>query len=374
MIGILTFHWADDYGAMLQAYALKSYLQGISKEKVEVIPYAPAKLEGRYWLFPVTGIEMNRRIVYFFGVWGFARNISHLCSYLRRRKSMRNFRRQYLTSKSAVRRSGRLSLKKYSYVFIGSDQVWNPAITVGLDHAYIGNIKEKGNCRLVAYGASFGKDSLPSQYYADFKKAVNKNFFGISMREKSAVPFVKRCFRGNVTDVLDPTLLLESEDWKKIGKKPKQKNYILFIYTEYNALMVQYLHKLSAELKKKVIQVTVPWPGQGKKWINLEIEGGPSEFIGFIQNADCIVTNSFHGMVFSVLMEKKFLVFGHSDRNARIENFMEKVDLKSRLVEKGRMCTKEEMMQDIEWMHVRKLVEKEREHSTEFIKSMLVSS
>ena len=97
-------------------------------------------------------------------------------------------------------------------------------------------------------------------------------------------------------------------------------------------------------------------------------------FLSLFANAEIVVTNSFHGMVFSVLMEKKFLVFGHSDRNARIENFMEKVDLKSRLVEKGRMCTKEEMMQDIDWMHVRKLVEKEREHSTEFIKSMLVSS
>ena len=201
-------------------------------------------------------------------------------------------------------------------------------------------------------------------------KAVNKNFFGIAMREKSAVPFVKRFFRGYVTDVLDPTLLLEAKEWKKVGKIPKQRNYILFIYTEYNALMVQYLHKLSMELKKKVIQVSIPWPGQGKKWINLEIEGGPSEFIGFIQNADYIVTNSFHGMVFSILMEKKFLVFGHSDRNARIANLMEKLDLKLRLIE-GRMCSKEEIMEEIDWEHVRKCIEKERKRSTEFIESMM---
>nr|WP_305136874.1 polysaccharide pyruvyl transferase family protein [uncultured Schaedlerella sp.] len=373
MIGILTFHWADDYGAMLQAYALKTYIKGLGREDVEVLPYAPAKLAGRYWLFPVTGIEMNRKIVYFFGAWGFVRNVSHLFAYLKRRKNMRDFRHRYLTSKAEIRRVERLSLKKYSYVFVGSDQVWNPEITVGLDHAYIGNIKEKGNCRLVAYGASFGKDSLPAKYYEEFKNAVHNNFFGIAMREKSAVPFVKSFFRRYVTDVLDPTLLLEAKDWKKVGKIPKQKNYILFIYTEYNALMVQYLHKLSLELKKKVIQVSVPWPGQGKKWINLEIEGGPSEFIGFIQNADYIVTNSFHGMVFSILMEKKFLVFGHSDRNARIADLLEKMDLKSRLIETGRTCSKEEIMQDIDWEHVRKCIEKERRRSMEFIENMLGS-
>lgn len=162
---------------------------------------------------------------------------------------MRNFRQGYLTSKAEVRKAGRLSLKKYSYVFVGSDQVWNPDITVGLDRAYMGNIREKGNCRLVAYGVSFGKDSLSAQYHVEFKRAVNKNFIGIAMREKSAVPFVKRFFHGCVTDVLDPTLLLEARDWRKIGKKPKQKDYILYIYTEYNARMVQYLHKLSAKIK-----------------------------------------------------------------------------------------------------------------------------
>ena len=112
MIGILTFHWADDYGAMLQAYALKTYIKGLDRGEVEVLPYAPVKLAGRYWLFPVTGIEMNRKIVYFFGAWGFVKNVSHMYAYLKRRKSMRNFRQRYLTSKAEVRKAGRLSLKK----------------------------------------------------------------------------------------------------------------------------------------------------------------------------------------------------------------------------------------------------------------------
>ncbi len=372
MIGILTFHWADDYGAMLQAYALKTCLEGLAKESVEVIPYAPVKLTGRYWMIPIVGIERGRKIIYFPGVFGIVRNVSHLRAYLRRRKNMRGFRRLYLTREAKIRKADRLSLKKYSCVFVGSDQVWNPEITIGLDDAYMGNIKDRESCRLAAYAASFGKASLPVKYHAAFEKAVNENFFGVSMREKNAAPFVEKFYHGKVTDVLDPTLLLNPREWRRIAKQPEQKNYILFICTEYNRRMVKYLQELSAELKKKVVQVSMPWPGQRKDWINLQIEGGPSEFIGFFQNADFIVTNSFHGTVFSVLMEKQFLVFGHSNRNARIENLMEKLDLKPRLVESGRMPEKEEILQEIDWGHVRELVEQERGASIEYIKSMLV--
>ena len=122
MIGILTFHWADDYGAMLQAYALKCCLE-------------------RYWLLPVIGIEMDRKIRYFPGHYGIIRNVSHLGTFLRRRRNMRCFRHMYLTQEPAVRKAYRLSVKEYSHVFVGSDQVWNPEITVGLDDAYMGNLR-----------------------------------------------------------------------------------------------------------------------------------------------------------------------------------------------------------------------------------------
>lgn len=371
MIGIMTFHWADDYGAMLQAYALKHCLESFGGRKVEVIPYAPVKLRGRYWILPVIGIETDRKIRYFFGHYGFIRNVSHLGTFFRRRKNMRCFRHRYLTREPAVKKACRLSLKKYTHVFIGSDQVWNPEITVGLDDAYMGNIKEKGDCRLVAYGVSFGKDSLPVQYHADFKRAVNQNFSAVSMREKSAVPFVKAFFQGDVADVLDPTFLLTSKEWEKIAKLPKQKGYILYIFTEHNALMQQYLHDLSMKLGKEVIQVTMPWIGRKEERIRLEAESGPSEYIGFFQNADYIVTNSFHGAAFSVLMEKKFLVFSHSNKNARIENLLERFRLKSRLVKRGRMPAEEEILCEIDWRHVRRLIEKERELSIEFIKRAL---
>lgn len=365
MIGILTFHWADDYGAMLQAYALKRYLEKLSGKKVEIIPYAPVKLTGRYWLCPVAGVHKNGKIQYFFMRSQFRRNISFLRKFLKRRKSMREFRYRYLTRETLIKKADKLFIKNYDWVFVGSDQVWNPEITVGLDDAYIGNVKE--NCKFVSYGASFGNDTLSETYCCEFIEAICHNFSAISLREKSAVPFVKSFFHGKVTDVLDPALLLTRKEWEEIGKASWKKNYILYVYTEYNKQMVQYLQNLSIKLKKKVIQLTMPWPGQKTDWIDFEIEGGPLEYIGFFKNADFVVTNSFHGLVFSVLMEKQFLIFSHSNKNVRIENLVEKLNLKQNLIEYGRIPDEEEILKEIDWECVEKLLEKERAHSTIFI-------
>lgn len=282
---------------------------------------------------------------------------------------MRCFRHSYLTWKPAKKRADKLSLKKYSCVFVGSDQVWNPEITVGLDEAYIGNIKEKGTCRLISYGASFGGDSIPEKYHSKFAEAVNKNFTSISLREKSALPFVKNILYREAIDVLDPTLLLEKEEWEEMARLPEEKGYILFIYTEFNKQMVEYLKKLSTWLHKRVIQLSMPWDGQKEDWIDIELEGGPAEFIGYFQNADYIVTNSFHGMVFSVLLEKQFIVFSHSNKNARIESFLQKLNLKMRLIKKGQIATKESMTESIDWKSVKVSLEKEKVHSTDFIRN-----
>ena len=368
MIGLLTFHWADDYGAMLQAYALKYHLEKASGKQVEIIPYAPVKLTGRYWLCPVIAKRVDGRIKYGFYSYTLKRNLSVARKFLKRKWNMHSFRRQYLTGRPARRKVSRLSLKKYSCVFVGSDQVWNPEITVGLDDAYMGNIKGRENCRLVSYGASFGGDTIPEEYRPRFTELVRENFAAVSLREQSAVPFVKHLIQKPVTDLLDPTLLLEREEWEVLGKRPQSRDYILFTFAEYNQQMIQYVQELSARLHKRVIQTSLPWLGENAEWIDVQMEGGPADFIGYFQNAYCVVTNSFHGMVFSVLLEKQFLVFGHSNKNARIENFLKKLGLESRLVDTEKPEIKKDVLDEIDWKNVKKRLYKEKEASISFIR------
>ena len=257
MIGILTFHWADDCGAMLQAYALKRYLE-LQGEQVEFVPYAPIQLTGRYWWCPLASQWQDGRIRHWPSRSGWKRHIWMGRSFWQLRRAMRSFRRQYLTAKAPVRRAQKLSLRPYTCVFVGSDQVWNPVITVGLDDAYLGNIPDRGDCRLVAYAASFGGPSLPQVWWEPFAKYVGGNFAAISVRERSAKPFVEGLLYKRVEDVLDPTQLLERGEWEAIAKRPNEEGYILTYCTEYNREMMQYLEKLSAALHARVIQISLP--------------------------------------------------------------------------------------------------------------------
>lgn len=366
MIGILTFYWADDYGAMLQAYALKRYLEEMG-EKAEILPYAPLHLAGRYYIVPIIAVLRGKQRKYCIGKWMICRNLSVGRAYFKRWKNMGKFRAEYLTKKTPIQHAGKLSLKEYSCVFVGSDQVWNPEITVGFDDAYLGRIRDKGNCRIVAYGASLGSKGLKEQDCAEFAEAVQENFADISMREKSGADFVGRILHRKVVDVLDPTLLLTKEEWEKIGRKPGAKDYILFYSTEENRQMIQYARKLAKTFRKKVFQVSMPLLRKQEPEMELAVEGGPAEFVGYVKNAWCVVTNSFHGTVFSILMEKQFLVFSHSSRNERMESLLKKLDMEERLIMKGEEAGIRRMFGEIHWEKTKEYLEKERTVSKKFI-------
>ena len=370
MTGILTFYWADDYGAMLQAYALKTYLE-MQGESVEVIPYAPLRLTARYWWLPVTFRDAAGRVKLHPSRSGWRRNRSLGSDFWERRHAMRMFRRQYLTEKPPKRSARRLSLGRYGCVFVGSDQVWNPVITAGLDGAYTGNIKRRGNCRLVSYAASFGTASLPEGDRAKFAKHVGASFASISVREESAIPFAEKLLHRPVTAALDPTLLLDRQMWEKLGNIPHEEGYILICCTENNEQMVEYAVMLAARMQKKIIQISMPVWGQRTEGIEFRCGCGPAEFIGYFQNAFCVLTNSFHGTVFSILLEKQFMVFRHSTVNARLADLMEKLGLAGRMKYGGEDMETRDIFIKIDWQDVQRRLEEERIRSREFIRKNL---
>lgn len=372
MVGILTFYWADDYGAMLQAYALKRYIERSGKE-AEIIPYAPIRLAGRYHFMPVTAVIRKKQLRYYFDGWTFLRNLSTGIAFPKRRKNMCQFRRNYLTKQKPIRCTDNLSLQKYSCVFVGSDQVWNPKITIGFDDVYLGKIKDKDGCRLAAYGTSFGSARLSEKECDELMKAVQDNFAEISLREKRAADYMSRLLHRNVANVLDPTLLLDKEEWERIERAPAEKDYILLYHTEENRQMMDYAKGLSETFHKKVIQVSMPVSLKSKSGIWVRVSGGPAEFLGYVRNACCVVTNSFHGTVFSILMEKQFLVFAHSSRNERMESILKKLDLESRLVNEGEEAGSRKMWCEIDWQKTKEYLKRERVVSEKFINGNMES-
>ena len=330
MTGLLTFHWADDCGGMLQAYALKRYLE-LQGEEAVFLPYAPRKLTGRYWWAPLIATQQQGRIRYQVPLLWWGGNALRGTGFWRRRRLMRRFRRQYLTTRPPVRRAEQLSLAGLRCLFVGSDQVWNPAITVGLDDAYLGELPGKETCRIASYAASMGGDRLPEDCRARFARQVGENFAAVSVREESAVPFVAELLGREPACVLDPTLLLDREEWERVAVPPKEERYLLVYATQRNTEMAEEIRAFAREQGLRAIQLSA------QRWweITAGVESrdavGPAEFVGYFRNAACVITNSFHGTVFSILFRRPFLTFCHTTRGARMGDLLNKLGLLERL-------------------------------------------
>lgn len=338
-VGILTFHCADNFGAMLQTYGLKTCLcrKGI---EADVIRYDPPFMTGRHWLIPYVPGNCNR------GIRGFVRsgkntvrrwkeNLKMGNDFSVRRKNMRCFREKYLVNKvnSRMLFTSRFKMLTYPCYIVGSDQIWNPDITLGIRKAYFGAFKNKKKEKVISYAASFGGASLPQQYDEDFSRLI-QNVDAVSVREEEAIPYVEKFYKGKVTAVLDPVFFLKKEVWQQVEKLPEDRGYILVYVTERNQALSQYVQKLSEEKKLSVIEVSVGNLVTGAGF-PVDYTAGPSEFLGYIHQADYVVTNSFHAVAFSIIYHKKFLAFTHSNRGARLQNVLKIHGLKSRLCQTG---------------------------------------
>lgn len=366
-VGILTFHWADDYGAMLQAYALKTKISSMGHD-CSLIPYAPNKFVGRYWILPYEPYEGKggKLSIKSFGRGKsrFKYNIKHFCEYSSRRKAMRKFRNKYLISQKAIKHSAKIHLDEYSAVFVGSDQVWNPKLTIGFDEAYSGVI-DHGKCRVVSYGASFGSGRLDEKYSTDFSNLLNQ-FDSISVREKSAIDYINE-FGREADCVLDPTLLLTTGEWTSVAATSDESGYILIYDTAPIEKLQRYAQKLSQETGKRVIRISSILMRTAMKVEGFDFRPsvGPDAFLRLFMNADYVVTNSFHGTAMSVIFNKKFLVYGFKERSARMIDFLESIGLSDRFVEEA----KEENLiyQDIDWDKINSRIEELRKDSLAFL-------
>ena len=227
---------------------------------------------------------------------------------------------------------GGLKGLKYRCYVVGSDQIWNPDITCGLRRAYFGAFSNPRKKKVISYAASFGSSGLSGRDDGKFAKLI-RHVDAVSVREESAIPYVTRICGREVTDVLDPVFFLKKESWQRIERIPEyaeKERYILVYVTEPNRTMSEYAKKLSAETGLSVIEVRAQRPGIDMGF-EVDRAAGPSEFLGYIHKAEYVVSNSFHAAAFSIIYEKQFLAFVHSNLGARIRNILQIHGLEDRL-------------------------------------------
>lgn len=360
-IGILTFHWADNHGAMLQAYGLKTWLARQMYDPF-IVNYSPVRLRGRDWLVPYIPLNpMKSRLIYV--MQRFVLNILTGKGWFLQKRNMRQFRESYLTDnhkKFCQLRS--LSDIDADALIVGSDQIWNPDITFGLLPAYFGAFENTGIKKTIAYGASLGSNSLPEEYEAEFAGLLD-SVDSISVREKGTVEYIRRRFYRKAVDVMDPVFLLSVQDWIAIESHPVQSNYIFYHEAEANEDMRRAACKLAEEKGLKVIALAYrisksPLP------FHMVYSAGPSQFLGYIHMAEYVLTNSFHALAFSLIFHKPFLVYNHSVTGARIENMLSSLGMTERIVDQNYIP---DIDTEIDWMELERRIFSKRKQSEDFL-------
>lgn len=359
--GILTFHCADNYGAMLQAYGLKKYLCSNGIE-TEIVRYEPLYMTGRHWWIPYAPLKGIIGCLWL-GWHGWKSHLRMGKDFFKLRANMGNFRNTYLCEKDNKKMLFSYQLRRlpYQYYIVGSDQIWNPDITFGLRKVYFGGFKNKRKKRVIAYAASLGKGSLKKGYNRKFSKLL-KHVDVISLREKEAVSYVERFYQGKIPVVVDPVFLLGKESWESIEIKPEKKGYILVYVTEKNPEIFSYVKTLSKEKKLSIVELRIS--KEKGDYFFADDTAGPAEFLGYIHNADYVVTNSFHGVAFSIIYQKQFLAFPHYSYNARIENVIHICGLESRVYKRGK---ENKIDTSIDWITARKRMDEKIRLSKEFL-------
>lgn len=365
LVGIITFHCSNNFGAMLQAYGLKSFLCGQGLE-TEIVRYEPPYMTGRHWWIPYAPIRgLKGRIWCMTNMWnGFVAHMRNRSEFAGQRANMDRFRREYLVkgNRSRCLFSGGLKKLPYRYYVVGSDQIWNPDITCGLRKAYFGVFRNRKKEKVISYAASFGGSSLEDKYDREFAELVGQ-VDAVSVREESAVPYVQSLYGREVAAVLDPVFFLDREEWQKVEREPEQDRFIFLYITEPNRELAEYAGVLSEETGLPVVEVRAGQQGTGADF-QVDRTAGPAEFLGYIHRADYVVSNSFHAVAFSIIYRKKFFAFAHRNLGARVRNILKIHGLEDRLYQKD---SGKEIDSFIDWDKAEKRKKEYLRASSEFL-------
>ncbi len=320
-IGILTFHAAHNYGAVLQCYALITFLRKLGHE-VSVIDYKSSKLLEVYkWYSCKRWLRKNPFLA-----------CKQLCRELKympvRRKRYNNFEK-FIKQDLPLEPISSISNNPYDIIIIGSDQVWNFNLTKGFDKYYWGAFLHPSKTKLVSYAASM-MDSWPVQ----FDKIIGeftKNFWKISIRELSIANKIKTITTREITQVDDPTLFINSTEWAKIsypyiGSKP----YIFVYQVETTDITIKIANYIAEQKGLDIIYLSAR-PDD----INTEniAASGPEHFLGLIMKAEFVICSSFHGTIFSLIFHKQFYSVKGLGKNARVETLLQRYSLLNRFID-----------------------------------------
>lgn len=357
-IATLTFHRASNYGAMLQTMALEHTLNSFPDVQAEVLDYRCEAVESGYrpWHLYQKNLKQVLLMSYlFFPRW--IRN-HKFAKFLKQNIS--------LSEKSYHKKNVSEAESNYDCFFTGSDQVWSPVCTNGDKTYFLDFVRDSK--KKVSYAASFGFDKMSEEYEEHFGNLLRQLSY-VSIREKQNCSIIEKLDIENSDVHIDPVFLLKKAEWEAIAKKPKLEDYILIYLLQPSPQMIAFGKELAEKTGKRL--VTLNPNGHGEKGIKNIMTAGPEEFLGWICYADYVLTNSFHGLAFSILFHKNFWLEYQGQAfkaNSRLKNLVELFQLENCVWSPENAS---QLGRKVDFDALDKVVQEQREHSFHYLKKIV---
>jgi len=295
-IGILTFHMAHNCGAMLQAYALCKSIAQITSSQCEIIDYRLPDIYNKYEQLLHSATIEPRRLK-------FERYIGEVLPTSARVEDLSN-------------------AKRYHMYVLGGDQIWNPDITQGYKDAYFAEQFPSGSY-CVAYAASTGKRVKDPETFSHRLR----HFSAIGVRESWLKKALTGYFPKEITWCLDPVLLIGPEEWTSLGIRIQRSGYVLIYAFKVSETEYQRIETLADQMNLEVIEL-VTHQRMPRKNIIYENDYGPKEFVEYVRNAVYVYTDSYHGVLFSIIFEKSYVCLTENrEQNERILDIHMRLDI-----------------------------------------------
>lgn len=368
-VGLISIHSAHNYGSVLQAYALQEVLKQYST-KFELINYRPKYLDCQYSMFSIKVYDRFPGALNKFIHFGW-RLVMLPKRYIKYNK-FENFINSNMDLTIPYTSFDVLKKQNFDYdvVFVGSDQVWNTDITEGFDRTFYLDFLTD-SVKRISYAASIGRKTLDEKYIDDYVECLNK-FDNIALREESSVSLLTSILNKNIEVTLDPTLLLEKKHWITLCEKSildcEEKDYIFVYILQDNPEFTKVVNDISKRLNLPIYSIS-----KKRRFKNEKIfpDAGPEDFLKLCMNSKFVVTNSFHGTVFSLIFEKDNCIIPHLSTGARMVDLMTNVGLKDRILTSFDQLDKLDIYQNINYQKVKDKLDGYRESSLNYIRRVM---
>lgn len=371
-VGIVTIVKVNNYGAELQAFALqrKLCLMGYRAEVIDYLFYKHRDFVREKVSRPFYHYPFGKRVKEFLlPQWEKLRCSVYAGHARKRRERFRLFHERF-TDFSAVTYTSYSRLyaapPQYDVYCVGSDQVWNPNCYTSLNPYFL-TFSPAGR-RRISYASSFGVEALPEDAEAHYREGLS-GLDAVSVRERTGVRIVEKLTGKRAQLVVDPTLLLDRNEWNRVANVSRVPDgaYILLYVLKDSRYITRLAEALAAKNGWSIVRICKNAYRQDAAGGRIHdiLDAGPDEFVGLFSKARLVLTNSFHGTVFSLLFQKDFytILKAGKDNNSRQTDLLSAVGLDRRGVYEGAFAPQP----SVDYAAVQQRIDSMREASERFL-------